>query len=498
MLVAEMVRHVVFKNHSKNGVPISHSELSDVVNRKNTGNARKGATRLIIKLTQAKLLEVFGLELREIQRVSHTAKGAGASRSKGPGSEREQREPLGNPLSMVHCHRMQLWDPHAVTLTPPPPPPLLSPCLMALAAQERSTVWYVLRSTLPESLRMNLVQAPMKKEVFNALAMMVLTCLYLKGDEGLMEGADACLGGTDPPYPKPQTLNLNPKQCPLSLFHSPAAPPPPPPFPPFQLPASKHRFCLCLRHQKHPTEELWRLLKLGTGIDEKTELPNDETAGNQLKRMETMRWDLQRSHLSPFLACLVFLAPPPPPPHLFFPFLAMPSPLPILFLLLLSRFFSRFCSFFSLVPHPDPSPIPALHSPLPSLRSVLILLIFVPLILVLLRVSASCPLSALHPRMPPFLLPGDLLREEIALTGRSLTHLAPPSAGTSSRRRRPPPTRASSTGWPRTPSTRLEAPRASADSSARSAQSPTTSPSRSHLPSPTSSLAPPHPSPSMP
>jgi hypothetical protein len=38
-----------------------------------------------------------------------------------------------------------------------------------------------------------------------------------------------------------------------------------------------------------PQDELWRLLKEGTGIDEKTEMRSNETAGDQLKRMETMR-----------------------------------------------------------------------------------------------------------------------------------------------------------------------------------------------------------------
>lgn len=70
-----MIRHVIFKNHAKNGLPISHAELIEVVNKKYTGSAKKGLSRHIIRLAQSKILQIFGMELREVHRPVASAKG---------------------------------------------------------------------------------------------------------------------------------------------------------------------------------------------------------------------------------------------------------------------------------------------------------------------------------------------------------------------------------------------------------------------------------------
>mmetsp|Transcript_30406 Transcript_30406/g.76648 ORF Transcript_30406/g.76648 Transcript_30406/m.76648 type:complete len:275 (+) Transcript_30406:3-827(+) len=132
-LVSEIIRYVLFRSYAKNGRPIAQSELSDIVNKKYPGS-KKGLAAPSIKLAQSKLLEVFGMELRTISRTAPSAKGPG--RKQG--------------------------------------------------GSAAGTTWYVVRSALPDSLRKRLVQIPLKKDVFNGFAMVVLGCIEAAGDT-LME-----------------------------------------------------------------------------------------------------------------------------------------------------------------------------------------------------------------------------------------------------------------------------------------------------------------------
>lgn len=69
-LVSRVVRHVIFKSQ-RSGAPITRPELSQVVledsRLKELG--RKGLATLVIAVAQHKLLDAFGLEMKEVSRV---------------------------------------------------------------------------------------------------------------------------------------------------------------------------------------------------------------------------------------------------------------------------------------------------------------------------------------------------------------------------------------------------------------------------------------------
>eukprot|EP00191_Tetraselmis_sp_GSL018_P004835 CAMPEP_0177606308 /NCGR_PEP_ID=MMETSP0419_2-20121207/17228_1 /TAXON_ID=582737 /ORGANISM="Tetraselmis sp., Strain GSL018" /LENGTH=240 /DNA_ID=CAMNT_0019100641 /DNA_START=639 /DNA_END=1361 /DNA_ORIENTATION=- len=133
-LVSELMRYLLFKNHSKNGRPVSHKELCEVVTKR-YDNSKPGLPSLIIKFAQLKFVELFGMELCAFRRP--TAKEASRARGSAP--------------------------------------------------SERGTLWYCLRSALPDDLQRRLVHGPMDKTAFHGFAATVLACVELCGDEGIPE-----------------------------------------------------------------------------------------------------------------------------------------------------------------------------------------------------------------------------------------------------------------------------------------------------------------------
>lgn len=70
-LVRLVVRHVIFSNTEKPGVPIPRSEVTKLVAENSAGfSKRPGLPSLIIAIAQAKLAECFGMEMAELTKPS--------------------------------------------------------------------------------------------------------------------------------------------------------------------------------------------------------------------------------------------------------------------------------------------------------------------------------------------------------------------------------------------------------------------------------------------
>lgn len=70
-LVAEMVRYVLFRTHQSSGCPIKREELTQLV----TKNYRqRSLPALVINEAISKLSDIFGYEMKEIQRSRSSLK----------------------------------------------------------------------------------------------------------------------------------------------------------------------------------------------------------------------------------------------------------------------------------------------------------------------------------------------------------------------------------------------------------------------------------------
>ncbi|CAL1390329.1 unnamed protein product [Linum trigynum] len=65
-LVAEVIRHVLFKNHQNSGCPIKRDELIQIITR---NYRQRQLPSLVIEEATEKLSSIFGLEMRELQRA---------------------------------------------------------------------------------------------------------------------------------------------------------------------------------------------------------------------------------------------------------------------------------------------------------------------------------------------------------------------------------------------------------------------------------------------
>ncbi|CAN1331797.1 Melanoma-associated antigen 1, partial [Linum perenne] len=75
-LVAEVIRHVLFKTYQNSGCPIKRDELTQIVTR---NYHQRLLPALIIKEAVDKLSSVFGLEMRELQRARPISNNHGRS-----------------------------------------------------------------------------------------------------------------------------------------------------------------------------------------------------------------------------------------------------------------------------------------------------------------------------------------------------------------------------------------------------------------------------------
>ncbi|BBN03536.1 hypothetical protein MPTK1_2g24280 [Marchantia polymorpha subsp. ruderalis] len=79
-LVAEVMRHMLFKNYQQPGVPVSRVELTGIITK--TYKQRYLSSH-VISMAQKKLLEIFGLEMKEYNRLrSLTKTGRGINNEK--------------------------------------------------------------------------------------------------------------------------------------------------------------------------------------------------------------------------------------------------------------------------------------------------------------------------------------------------------------------------------------------------------------------------------
>ena len=79
-LVSDMMRYVMFKSYQTISMPIRPEEFSKLVQDK--GYQLRGLSNAIIALTQERLVKTFGMELREVKRMTKK-KGSNISVSTG-------------------------------------------------------------------------------------------------------------------------------------------------------------------------------------------------------------------------------------------------------------------------------------------------------------------------------------------------------------------------------------------------------------------------------
>eukprot|EP00245_Coleochaete_scutata_P007531 TRINITY_DN22975_c0_g1_i1.p1 TRINITY_DN22975_c0_g1~~TRINITY_DN22975_c0_g1_i1.p1 ORF type:complete len:284 (-),score=70.96 TRINITY_DN22975_c0_g1_i1:424-1275(-) len=130
-LVAEVMRYVLFKSHQQAGVPIRRDELVQVLTRQYKD--RRGLPAYIIQVAQAKFPQIFGLELKELDRKN--MKAAAGARGQNQGQE-----------------------------------------------SSSSVKYYVLRSLLPVEKRQAFVDTP-EVAVHSGLTAIVLSLINLSGDK---------------------------------------------------------------------------------------------------------------------------------------------------------------------------------------------------------------------------------------------------------------------------------------------------------------------------
>ncbi|KAJ7530954.1 hypothetical protein O6H91_14G026100 [Diphasiastrum complanatum] len=125
-LVAEMVRFMLFKNHQQAGVPVKREELAQLGCKNYKHRFLVGQ---VIKEAQRKLRTIFGMEMKELIRVRQPTVTRGRANSQ--------------------------------------------------AVTEVKT--YILRSTVPEALRMKYVDSP-EASAISSLALIVVGIIQLAGD----------------------------------------------------------------------------------------------------------------------------------------------------------------------------------------------------------------------------------------------------------------------------------------------------------------------------
>ncbi|GAB4818583.1 hypothetical protein N2152v2_005629 [Parachlorella kessleri] len=85
-LVRHVMRHVLFLHSEKPGVPVSRAEVTKLVSG-SAAQKKHNMTGLVIALAQHKMLEVFGLELKEITKAPQRGAHKGAAAAAGEGTK---------------------------------------------------------------------------------------------------------------------------------------------------------------------------------------------------------------------------------------------------------------------------------------------------------------------------------------------------------------------------------------------------------------------------
>ena len=83
--VTAVVRRMLFKGHSQPGVPVKREELTEMVGKMLKG--RRGLPSVILTIAQHQILNVFGLEMREMQKKRVQKRCRGLSQGEGEGVE---------------------------------------------------------------------------------------------------------------------------------------------------------------------------------------------------------------------------------------------------------------------------------------------------------------------------------------------------------------------------------------------------------------------------
>ncbi|XP_024516673.1 uncharacterized protein LOC112341185 [Selaginella moellendorffii] len=113
-LVAEVVRHMLFRNFQQPGVPVRREELNQIVTR--SYKQQRGLSGVVIDRARKKIASVFGMEMHELHKLprQHSARGGGAG-SQGASSE-PSREYFVKSTVPLEARREFVDAPSAVAL----------------------------------------------------------------------------------------------------------------------------------------------------------------------------------------------------------------------------------------------------------------------------------------------------------------------------------------------------------------------------------------------
>lgn len=181
-LVAEVMRHMLFKNHQQPNVPVRREELAGLITKT---YKQRHLPSMIITLAQKKLLATFGFEMKEYVRMK-SSKAAKSANAGAQGNETLEAIWIRNSVFGCVCRIFTHQVPNSTRVVILQASLLLTSGPLGFCPVEVKE--YVLESTLPEENLKTYVETPGMAAV-HSLAVLVVGIIKYSGGEKVPEGS---------------------------------------------------------------------------------------------------------------------------------------------------------------------------------------------------------------------------------------------------------------------------------------------------------------------